>query len=145
LNVFIIYFTKFECIWMYLLYILLNLNVFECIYSIFQCISMCLKIFECIYWNCNWNFTIIFSLYCFFRVHPRTHLLFTIHNDYLPSMLYHYTLFSHFHWFVSTFIQSMKKLHINPYFSCLYITPHFISYIPHGTLHIPCCHWLCEA
>jgi hypothetical protein len=100
--------------------------------------SMRLKVFECICWHCNWNFTIMFSFVTFLPCapmktlafhYPRTHLLFTTHNDYLPNMLYHYTPFSHSHWFVSTFIQSVKKLHINPYFSHLYI-------IPHSTFHV---------
>jgi hypothetical protein len=87
------------------------------------------------------------------HAYPCTHFLFIIHNNYLPNMLYQHTFFSHSHWFVSTFIQSIKKLHINPYFSRLYITPHSTFYVPHSmsslviphphsTFHIPCHHWL---
>jgi hypothetical protein len=58
-------------------------------------------------------------------VHPRTHLLFIIKNDYLPNMLYHYTLFSHSHWFVSTIYEKTT------YQSLLFMSIH------HPTFHIP--------
>jgi hypothetical protein len=65
-------------------------------------------------------------------MHLHTYLLVTVHNDYLSNILYHYTLFSHSHWFVSTFIQSIKKLRINLYFSHLYNTPHYTFHVVIG-------------
>jgi hypothetical protein len=107
---------------------MLCFDVFQCIYSKPQCILMYLKVFEY-----NSMFSKLFidiiigispshSHYNVFPTHPPTHLLFTIRN--LPNMLYHYILFSNFHWSIPTFIQFMKTLHTNFYFSHLYITPH---------------------
>jgi hypothetical protein len=129
LTIFECIYSIFDCIWMY----------FECIYSVFQCILVYFNVFEsiwvssnifkCIYQHCNWNITITILLYYFCHAHPPIYLFFTIHNDSLPNKLYHYILFSHFHWSVPSLIQSMKILHTNSYFSHLYITPHFMFHI----------------
>jgi hypothetical protein len=66
-----------------------------------------------------------YSHYNAFTIHTYLYIcLFTIHNNSFLNMLYHYTLFSCSHWSVPTFIQSVKILHTNSYFSHLYITPH---------------------
>jgi hypothetical protein len=144
------------------------LNIFECIYSIsmvhfnvsiiyfnafivcfnvFHYISMCLNVFIDIvigilpsYSHCN-----------VFIMHIHLHFFFFIlHNDSLPNMLIYYIIFFHFHWSIPTFIQSLEKLHINPYF--VYTSFHIahssllrLYIVPHCTFHIPCHHWLHRA
>jgi hypothetical protein len=107
--------------WMYL-------DVFQCIYSMFQCIWKYLNLFQCIL-NVFTNIVIEISpshshYNVFAMQHPPIHLLFNIHNDSLPNMLYHYTLLLHSYWFVPIVIQSMKILYTNFYLSHLYINPH---------------------
>jgi hypothetical protein len=132
------YLKVFECTWMYwnvfrvylnvlivyLWYISMCLKYIQCIYSMFQCISMCLNVFIDIVigilsWHSHCN---VFAMY--------THL----HIFFSPSPICYTTtlLFFHSHWSVPTFIQSMKELHINFYFTSIH----------HLTFHIPCCHWL---
>jgi hypothetical protein len=128
-----------ECIWVFRVY----LNAFECIHSVFECIHSVFEciynifyggfecmhsvfeciysifmvyfnVLECIYQHCNWNFTITFSLWCFCHVHWPT-FFFPLYTMTSFPTCYTTTLFCfHSHWSVPIFIQSMKKLHINP-------------------------------
>jgi hypothetical protein len=100
---------------MYWNVLIICVNVFEWIYSIFECIySIFIDIVFRI--SSSYSYCIIFSIF------THLHIFFLLTT--MTTFLYYYILFSHFHWFVSTFIQFIKKLHINPYFSRLYITPH---------------------
>jgi hypothetical protein len=98
-------------------------------FNVFQCISMYLNVF---------NYIIIeisLSHFHYNDLAMNTHLhifFFTIYNDSLSEMLYHYTLFSRSHWFIPTFIQSLKILHTSYYFSPLYIIPQSIFHVVIG-------------
>jgi hypothetical protein len=134
------YFNVFENIWVYLNVFIVYLNVFECTYSVFMVylnvFVACFNVFQCIWKYLNVFINIVigispsYSHWNVFVMRIHIHICFslstitTLHNIY-----YNYTLFTHFHWFVSTFIQSMEKLHVNLYFSRLYI-------IPHPTFHV---------
>jgi hypothetical protein len=120
-------------------------SVFECIHSVFECIFnifmvyfnafiVCFNLIHYISMCLNVDILIGILLshfhFNFFTMHTHLHIFFsTLHNDFIPNMLYYwyYIIFFHSHWFVPTFIQSMKKIHINPYF----------TFIHHPTFHIP--------
>jgi hypothetical protein len=99
-------------------------NVFWCICSMFQCISMCLNVF---YWHCNW-ISPSHSHCNIFTMQKPTHLFFTLYNDSLPNMLYHYIPF-----FLFPLIHSNFHT-IYPYFSHLYITPHSTFHVVIGCI-----------
>jgi hypothetical protein len=92
------------------------------------CISMCLNVFIDIvigilpsYSHCN-----VLTMY------TQLHFFFTLHNDSLPSMLYHYIIIFPFPLIHSNFHTIYEKI---TYQSLLHIytSPH----IPHSTIHIP--------
>jgi hypothetical protein len=118
----------FECVWMYLCYIYgvfqCVYNIFQCIYSMFQCISMCLNVFIDILIG-----ILLSCSHCnVFAMHTHIHIFFSLYTmTPFPTCSTTTLFFVHSHWSVPTFIQSMKKLHINLYFSHLYITPHSMS------------------
>jgi hypothetical protein len=97
---------------------------------------MYFNVFECIYQHYNWSFTITFSLYSFCHAHPPTHFFFTLHNDSLSNILYHYTLLFPFPLIHFSFHTIYEKI---TYQSS------FFTFIHHPTFHIPCHCWLREA
>jgi hypothetical protein len=136
------YFNIFQCIYSLPQCISIYFNVFIVCLNVFQYISMYLKVFQynSMYLNIFTDniigISLSHSIYNIFPTRPPTHLFFTIHNDSLPNMLYHYTLLSGSHWSVPTFIQSIQTLHTNFYFSHPYITPHSTFHIPHSILSV---------
>jgi hypothetical protein len=78
---------------------------------------MCLNVFIIIVIEFHHHFLIVTFLHTFF---------FTLYNDSLPNMLYHYVLFFPFPLIHSNFHT------IYPYFSRLYITLHSTFHIPHS-------------
>jgi hypothetical protein len=84
---------------------------------------MCLNVFIDIVIEFHHHFLIVMFLPCT----PTYTFFFTLYNDSLPNMLYHYVLFFHSHWSIPTFIQSIITFHV-------YTSPH----IPHSTFHILC-------
>jgi hypothetical protein len=93
--------------------------------------EVCLNVFECIYGVLNVVTNIVIRIspshshYKVFAMCTHLYICFSLSiMTPFSNMLYHYPLFSHFHWSIPTFIQSIKILHINSYFSCLYITSH---------------------
>jgi hypothetical protein len=133
LNVFIMYLNVFL---IYLNVLILYMNVYECIYKVFMVyfnvFIIGFNVFQWVWKYLNVFIDIVIGISPSY-VHCKDFVMctfaFTIHNDYLPNMLYHYNLSFHSHWFVSTFLQFMKKLYINAYFSHLYI-------ILHSTFHV---------
>jgi hypothetical protein len=108
-NVFIVYLNVFQCVWKFL-------NVF---------ISIVIGISPS-HPHCN-----VFAM--------RTHIYICFSLSTMTTFLtcYTTTLFSPIPIDLSsTFIQSMKKLHINPYFSRLYITPHSTFHVVTGCASI---------
>jgi hypothetical protein len=95
----------------------------------FQCISMCLNVFIDIvigisasHFHCN-----------VFAMHTHLHILFfTLYNDSLLNMLYHYTLFFPFPLICSNFHTIFKRI---TYQSLLFTSIHHPTfYIPHSML-----------
>jgi hypothetical protein len=80
----------------------------------FQCISMCLNVFIDIVIEFHHHILIVTFFPCRF--------FFTLYNDSLPNMLYHYILFFPF-------------LLIHSNFHTIY--PYFFMFIHHPTFHIP--------
>jgi hypothetical protein len=122
---------------MYLLHIY---SVFQCVYNIFQCIN---SMFQCISMYLNVFINIVIGIspsqsHCsVFATHTHLDMFFSLYTMTPFTTCYTTTiLFFHFHWSIPTFIQSMKKLHINPYFSRLYITPHSMFHIPRSMLSL---------
>jgi hypothetical protein len=152
LNVFIVYLW---CIWMYL-------NVFECIYiyiyGVFECIYnilmvyfnlfiiylnafiVCFNVFHCISMCLNVFIYIIIGIlsshsHCnVFTMHTHLHIFFSLYTMTPFRTCFTTALFFfHSHWSVPTFIQFMKKLHINSYFMSIH---HPTFHVLHSTFHI---------
>jgi hypothetical protein len=115
---------------------------------------MCLNVFIDIVIEFHHHVLLVTFLPCT----PTYTFFFSLYNDSLPNMLYHYIPFFPFpsihsnlllFWHKEATATCKKRtkntlgptaIHSNfhtiyPYFSCLYITPH-------STFHIPCRHWL---
>jgi hypothetical protein len=137
-NVFIMYLNIFECIYGVLQCICNILqciyNTFQCIYSMFQFISMWFKVIMDIVIEIHYHILIVTFLP--WHAHPPTHFIFTLHNNSLTNMLYHYTFFIPFPLICSNFHTIYEKI---KYQSLLFTSTH------HPTFHIPCCHWLRRA
>jgi hypothetical protein len=67
---------------------------------------------------------------------PTYTFFFTLHNDSLLNMLYHYTHYFPFPLTCSSFHTNYKKLHINPYFLQLHIIPLSTFYISNSMLSL---------
>jgi hypothetical protein len=83
---------------------------------------MCLNVFIDIVIEFHHHFLIVTFLPCT----ATFTFFFTLYNDSLPNMLYHYVPFFPFPLIHSNFHT------IYPYFSCLYITPHSTFYVVTG-------------
>jgi hypothetical protein len=122
------YLNVFECIYSILMVhfnvFIIHLNAFIVCFNVFHCISMCLNVFNDIvigilpsHSHCN-----------VFTMHTHLHIFFPLYTMTPFLACYTTTLFFfHSHWFVPTFIQSMKKLHIIHH-------PTFL--VPHATFHV---------
>jgi hypothetical protein len=151
LNVFIMYLNIFQCTYnifmVYLNVCIVYLNVFECTYNIFvvyfnvpiiyfnafivcfnvfQCLWMYFNVFEC-FFDIVIEFHHHFLIVTFLPSTPAyTFFFFTLYNDSLPNMLYHYV-----HFFPFPLIHSNFHT-IYTYFSRLYITSHSTFYVITG-------------
>jgi hypothetical protein len=99
--------------------------------KVFECIQMYLNVFI-VYVN---GISPSHSHYNVFTIHTHLHIFFSLYRKTPFPTCYTTTFFfSHSHWSIPTsiMIQSMKKLHINPYFPRLYITPHSTFYVITG-------------
>jgi hypothetical protein len=127
-------YSIFKCISnvliIYLCCILMYLNVFIIYFNVFQCISMYLKVFKCLSMYLNVFINIIIRIspshfhYNGFAMCTHLYIYFSLSTMTPFLTCFTTTLYFMFHWSFWTFIQSMKILHTNFYFSCLYITPH---------------------
>jgi hypothetical protein len=88
----------------------------------FQCISMCSNVFINIIIEFHHHILIV----TFLPYTPTYAFVFTLYNDSLPNMLYHYIPF-----FPCPSIHSNFHT-IYPYFSSLYITPHSTFHVVTG-------------
>jgi hypothetical protein len=157
LNVFIVYLnvlkgihSVFEYILMYLQYIYgifeCIYGVFECIYGVFECIYsifmvyfnvfiICFNVFQCIKKNLNVFINIVIGIsplhsHCnVITMHTHIRICFSLSTMITFLTCYTTTFFSPIFIDLFQFIQFMKRLHINLYFSRLYITPHSIFHV----------------
>jgi hypothetical protein len=112
--------------------LIIYFNAFIVCFNLFQCISMCLNVFI----DIVIGISPLHSHRNVFAMHTHLQIFFSVYTMTPFPTCYTTIIFFPFHWSIPTFIQSIKKLHINPYFSHLYITPHSTFHIPHSTFHI---------
>jgi hypothetical protein len=99
-------------------------NAFIVCFNVFHYISMCLNVDIVIKILPSHSHCKVFTMHTYLYIFISLYTMTSFPTCYTTTLF-----FFHSHWFVPTFIQSMKKLHINPYFTFLH---HSTFYVPHS-------------